>query len=379
MLELIPNLAGEEGGDWRAHHSQPAVRTVARLWHALFAAGARRCDDVPAPDDLLAALGADPARAAFPWLECGSGRVAWYPHPSLGSGPSPLAPAPDVVARVHDKAFALQVAEREGWVPRPLRGCALVLDPDDLSDASGAVARIQAALDGWPDWTRKKFTLKPRLGSSGRGRVAGRDGVADFPALRGALSRFATVGGALLEPWLDRIDDLSAQLWVSPAREVILLGTSRPWVSPAGLYRGQRGLLDYRGRVVSGHREDESVREAAAGVANAAAQLGFYGPAGLDAFTYRQPDGREPLRAVVEWNARFTVGHVAIGLLRRALPRLRERVGLAPGHYHAFALALDAPADTAPDVERLALGAEGETEAGPALLFAREAAALDEL
>ena len=48
-------------------------------------------------------------------------------------------------------------------------------------------------------------------------------------------------------------------------------------------------------------------------------EYGFYGICGLDAFAFRSSGGAEVLRPVVEFNARFTVGTISIGLVERAL------------------------------------------------------------
>ena len=93
-------------------------------------------------------------------------------------------------------------------------------------------------------------------------------------------------------------------------------------------------------------------------------------------------DGREQLRPVVEFNARFTMGIVAVGLLRRALEQVRGPLELTSGERRAFLLTIDAPAGgwessgLDDDVLRLPLAPPGAS-LQPALLFAREAAALD--
>lgn len=101
--------------------------------------------------------------------------------------------------------------------------------------------------------------------------------------------------------------------------------------------------MDSRGRVTSGSRFDEALREAAVCVASAAAATGFFGPCGLDALTFRAEHGDEVLRPVVEFNARFTAGTVALGLLRRALPQIKQTLGLPPEAPRPFAFALAPP------------------------------------
>ena len=85
---------------------------------------------------------------------------------------------------------------------------------------------------------------------------------------------------------------------------------------------------------------------------------------------------------MVEFNARFTTGIVALGLVRRTLPALKSSMGLAPGKLRAFYLGFDAPehgwpqpADGDP-VKLVPLGADGEP-ARPALLLAESPSALD--
>jgi hypothetical protein len=255
-----------------------------------------------------------------------------------------------------------------------------VFEPDVLRDADGAVAEIEERLASWPSWTRGRFTLKPRFGTSGRGRVAGEAG--RVAAGRDAFARLAESGGAILEPWLKRSCDLSAQLWIDPNGQIVLLGTTELLVAGSGLYRGHRGLVDSRGRVTSGNRYDEAVREAAVAVAQHAAVAGYRGPCGVDAFAFEVESGRVALRAAVEFNARFTLGTVAIGLLRRALPGLGPERFPRPGELRAFRFQLDAPSEGWPEfsdanaVLSIPLG-DPEGDAEPALLIADDRATMD--
>ena len=346
------NIAAEEGEDWRALGEHPAVRSLAGLFEALF---------VPEP--------------AFDWLADEGALFAWLnteeAEREAAARGARLAGAPAaVVQHVHDKAFALEVARRERLLPAALSDCIRVFEPGQLEDGEAVLAEIEREVARWPAWMDGRFTLKPRLGSSGRGRVGRRDGVA------GALPRLRARGGAILEPWLERTQDLSAQLYLAPNGALTLVGTSELRVSSTGVYRGQRGRVDARGRVATDSRHDGALREAAAAVAGAAAREGYHGPCGLDAFAYRGPDGREELRAVVELNARFTSGHVALGHLRRNHSEVRQRLSLSPDHPAAFLFALASPADGWPEmvapVYRLPL-----PEDGPLLLVAPEPGDLD--
>lgn len=367
---LFPNLGAEEGPQWRQWENAAAPQAVRQSWRLLFAASAREVGaDSQAP--WPARLGRPATEPIFEGLENEGGLVPWLSTEEaqararverLDYG----AANPESVAVVHDKAFAHGVAIRQRSLPVCLADCIHVLDPEHLEDPEHAIDTLRARLGQAPDWVASHFTLKPRWGSSGRGRVAGRNGQVDSAAIRGSLSRLAARGGALLEPWLDRTRDLSAHWFLEKHGPERLLGTLEQVVSAAGVCRGHRGAIDWRGRVVSDRPEDEALREASADAARAAREAGYSGPLCVDAFVFRAPGPahREILRPLVEFNARFSVGIVALGLVRRALPWLREAQGLEPGTRKSFYVALDAPpggwdqADrtiTAP-FERISLG-----------------------
>lgn len=397
-VSLIPNLGAEEGPGWRDAARQPRVQQMAWLWWCLFASGSRFVGVQGCPEGTSAgwpaALGPAPDAPVFPWLaelgEC----VAWLATEearSLTSSRFPeAAPDPAVVARVHDKAFALKVSDEAGLTPPALRGLVHVFDTRDLHEPDRFFRRLEEIVTSWPAWTGARFTLKPRFGSSGRGRVGGGRETLDSASLRGALPRLAERGGAVLEPWLARRQDLATPMRVTASGGIHVLGSLRPWTTPAGGLLGHRGSVDSRGRIVSESEFDEPAREAAVETARAAAQQGFRGPCGVDAFSYATPDGlgseAVALRPVVELNARFTAGLVAIGVVRRALPAVRTAIGLEPGVRRAFLLGLVAPPGEggwAGALERAGTGAallrlggpEGASET--ALLFASADADLD--
>ncbi|HTO52602.1 MAG TPA: hypothetical protein VMR50_04375 [Myxococcota bacterium] len=333
-LFLFPNLGAEEGDGWRRMASHPRVRAAARLWAALFR---------PTPEfapGLSGALGRDGGSAAFELCDL-RGLVPWLSTPEAlalarEQGLPLAAAAPELVARVHDKAFALERARAEGLLPAELAKTAFALGPEELDAADTVQCRIEEEVARWPRELGEEFVLKPRFGTSGRGRLTGRDGRLDLESLRGNLPRFRERGGVVVEPWLERSADLSAQLWITPEREPRLLGTLQQIVTPTGVPIGHTGRFEPDGAVRSGSPWDDELQRAAQALGRAAAAEGYTGPCGLDAFSYRAADGRERFRAVVEWNARFTAGTSALGVLARArraglLERARRfHVGIAP-------------------------------------------------
>ena len=157
----------------------------------------------------------------------------------------------------------------------------------------GFAREVEAACLAWPEaLALGGFTLKPRRGTSGRGRVGGPVHGFDAAAVRGGAARLARRGGAILEPWLARECDLSVVAWISAPEAaaggppITLLAALEQIVSESGLWLGHRGEIDRRGRIYSGTPWDDDMREAAATAAHAAQRAGHLGPCGIDGFSY---------------------------------------------------------------------------------------------
>ncbi len=304
----------------------------------------------------------------FEWLPRANECVAWLNSESAESRARELrrplfGATARVVARCHDKAFAQWVAARESLVPAPLRGLCRAFAPADLAPGaaeSRALDVLAGLLRDCP--SELGLTLKPRMGTSGRGRVAVRS-EADLTTARAAFARFRSTGGCLAEPWLHRMRDLSAVLFVSPAREVTLIGSAELLVTASGVYRGHRGQLDARGRMSSGLPFDEALREAAVALAVNAAREGYTGVCGVDGLVFEHEE-RSLLRPVVEFNARFTVGFVVAAALRESLHRIREQSSLRPDHAVWFEFE-PAPRQAAPLPEAVLSLDLGVAEATP--------------
>lgn len=249
---------------------------------------------------------------AFDWLATPA-RHAWLADNAAQGAAGELdAPAPEIVRCVNDKAFTCSQARELALCPALIRSLVEVLSPEDCVDPDFA-ARIAGRLEAWPAWTGQNFTLKPRLGTAGRGRVSR---LSEIP---GAAKRLARAGGAILEPWLERTHDLSVQLYISRAGELEVLGSTDLLTSPPGVAQGVAGRIADDGRSSSHSEHDDATRTAALQLAQAAHNSGYFGPCGVDAFEFRGPEGLE-LRPLVELNARFTMGTVALGQVSRARP-----------------------------------------------------------
>ena len=206
-------------------------------------------------------------------------------------------PPPAVVARVHHRAFHLQVAEELGCA---LPGARMV-------ESLAELARIlPAAPSVW--------VVKAPLSASGGSRYIERHG----PLLSNQKSRrtverlFEAHGPLLFEPWMERTADFgcSALLTESGLRIV-------------GFHRQ---MVDIKGQFAGIELPAENPEMDVEGVGRALRREGYVGPFGIDAWTYK--NSFHPLGEI---NARMTFGLVAWALAERlGIERLRLRFGAKP-------------------------------------------------
>lgn len=143
------------------------------------------------------------------------------------------------------------------------------------------------------------------------------------------LARAVAAGQELIvEPWLERLQDFSVQLEMTPAG-LKLCGYTVLFTDARGQYRGNLAEPYYHtripSRVVSSFRQPRGL---ARQLLDLYAELftlleaelrraDYLGPLGLDAFVYRDGAGQPRLKPVVEINPRHTMGRVLVELMRQ--------------------------------------------------------------
>jgi hypothetical protein len=177
--------------------------------------------------------------------------------------------------------------------------------------------------------------LKAPFSTSGRERVFLCGGGLDVLEARDEAwirGRLARSGRLALEPWMDRVADLSLQLHCdAPTGGGRVVGVTRFACDARGRYVGtalgrraaglSREVRDLLYGGAAGGRVLEALEALGLWLARAFARLGHSGPAGVDLFLYRDPrDGSLAMRPVVEINPRWTMGRVALALEKRVAP-----------------------------------------------------------
>ena len=244
--------------------------------------------------------GLEPMEELLAWCETPDAvRLRSAPRPAEIAWQAPLrelvwqlpVPPPELIAAVHHRSFHLRVAEELGCA---LPGARMVESIRELD----RVLRSGTAPSAW--------VVKAPLSASGRDRYIERNGPAvhDPKTRRTVENLFERHGPLLFEPWMERIEDFGCAVLLTPT-VLRLIGIHRQRVDRKGQFAG----IDLEANL-SG-RDRERFLEVVEGVASALCGEGYAGPFGVDAWTYRRPDGSTAFHPLGEINARMTFGLVA--------------------------------------------------------------------
>lgn len=169
--------------------------------------------------------------------------------------------------------------------------------------------------------------LKAPLGTAGRGTIRARVGEWTDAQAGWVRNTLKHQGHIVVEPWLDRVCDLSLRLSIDTPGEASIDDVGRFLVNDRGQYLGAVigkptvGLPSEVIRFMHGDGQhprwlDSVWATVAREVAREMQPSGYVGTVGVDALIHRTTDGLR-LRPVVELNPRVHMGHVAMHLRRR--------------------------------------------------------------
>ena len=203
----------------------------------------------------------------------------------------------DIVARVNSKLWSHALEVEMGWA---LDGACVAHTPEELT---GAAARACPGADD-------KWVVKSPFGFAARERVLGRGPRVEGPQGAWASKRLARGEPLIFQPWLEVKREYGVVVEVSNEGAHRLLGVSDLQTNGAGTGTGY--ML---GRPPEPERTKELERVAAVVCERLRAE-GYFGPAGFDALEHA--GGLHPL---LEVNARYTMGFVALAVERELRPR----------------------------------------------------------
>jgi uncharacterized ferritin-like protein (DUF455 family) len=233
-----------------------------------------------------------------------------------------------------------------------------------FADALAAIAAIRAR-------GHHRVVVKQAFGLAGHNAIRLWEPELLAPQRRWLEKSLQGSGQLVVEPWLERLVDFSAQLEMEPtslrvlgytglltdARGQFLANTAAPnfarSLPPAVLecFREQRGAAAALREMFDAlFRSLETELKA----------IGYLGPVGVDAFVYRDREGRARLKPVVEINPRFTMGRLTVELMRRAAPGVSGKFQLVNAATLRAEGAADFPGYAAQLRERCPLELEGE-------------------
>jgi hypothetical protein len=181
-----------------------------------------------------------------------------------------------------------------------MRGAAVAADFAELQEA---VARACPRADD-------KWVIKSPFGFAARERVLGRGSRLEGAQATWARRQFAKGVTLIFQPWLERVREYGVTMWIEPDGEIHFNGISDLQTNGAGTGTGY--LL---GRPIDLPERVTELEHLAQVVGKRLFREGYTGPAGLDALEHTH--GLHPL---LEINARYTMGFVALAIERALKP-----------------------------------------------------------
>ncbi len=149
------------------------------------------------------------------------------------------------------------------------------------------------------------WVLKHPMGVSGRGRLVGKAHELPDVSKDWAREQFRKGWELVFEPWVEDKMDFSLHYDIKQDGSFARVGATELVTDCSGSFRGNRVTPEFQ--------PPEQAWEVADKVVAGVAALGYFGPVGLDGLSGRLGK-QQILRPLVEINARFTFGRMALEL-----------------------------------------------------------------
>jgi hypothetical protein len=192
---------------------------------------------------------------------------------------------------------------------------------DSLDDALAAIAAIRRR-------GHHKIVIKQALGLAGGNAIRLFEPELLETHRRWIASAVENCRQLVVEPWLERVQDFSVQLEMTPDG-LKLCGYTGLFNDAKGQFQGNWAEAhhhkriparvvaqfdepaDISGRLLNFYADLFSLLEAELH------RAGFIGPIGIDAFIYRDASGARRLKPMVEINPRYTMGRLTVELMKQ--------------------------------------------------------------
>lgn len=212
---------------------------------------------------------------------------------------------------------------------------------------------VWAAVELYRSLGYHRLVAKQALGLAGAGALRLWEPQV-LPSQERWMERLLASGQRLvIEPWLERLEDFSIHFQMTP-NGLELLGFTRLFCDLRGQYRGNSAGPNGQLRLPPQVRRlampkvplEQSWEHIYSDLLEVLEpefhSLGYWGPASVDAFVYRDSSGRARLKPMVEINPRHTFGRLTLELQRYAAPgrtghlRLHSIRDLKRGGFNSF-------------------------------------------
>lgn len=225
-------------------------------------------------------------KAGVPW--------GWSPQSIdklLGNGAVCDYPELDIVKKINNRKFCNEIGIKYNLGVPGSRFCTTM---DDVQEA------VQSMYGKFP------LVVKPAFGGSGFGlRVISTPGEISSQILH--IENCFFHGGVIIEPWCQRLYELSTNLYLGKNGKLIYMRHQR-------LFSNEYG--SFFGIYIAPHDQylekwEDNLENSALSVVEEIKKAGYYGPAGFDSFVYKTNDGSEHFASIIEINGRHVMSHIA--------------------------------------------------------------------
>lgn len=202
----------------------------------------------------------------------------------------------------------------------------------DIGIAVVTVEDALAAIRGIRDRGHHRVVAKQALGLAGQNALRLWEPELLPNQIRWLEGVFAQGRTVVIEPWLERAADFSVQTEMTD-RGLELVGYAELLNDARGQFQANTAAPDFTRRLPAAVAECFRGQSDFARIlprlypelllpqlAKHLDAIGFRGPLGIDAFAYRDGSGALRLKPVVEFNPRYTMGRVALELMRIVTP-----------------------------------------------------------